>query len=348
MQMVVILTGAIKNTGDFLIADRAQKLIGKHLNTDILEINRFKDLTDYLDMINESRALFLGGGPAYSHDIFDGIYNISPIYDKIDVPIIPFGLGWNGKPFPDYQKFEFSDKSFEILKKIHQKIPVSSCRDVITQSILKKYKIQNVIMTGCPAWYDLNYLSTPVNHVRNIGKIVITTPASQKYLHSTLKLIRYTKEKFSNAEIYLSFHRGILPGLHTPPRRGLSYSLEAFYGFIKGMNIKDTSGDLGKIDFYNDCDFHIGYRVHAHLHFLSQRKPSILLNEDGRGYAMSKTLETKIFNGDDEGIVEDAIAYLSHCLDSDFNDFRITFQKIDDFYENHMKLFFDKIKSIIP
>ncbi len=347
MGMIVILTGAIKNTGDFLIADRAKKLINFHLGEDILEINRFNDLTGYLDIINDSSALFLCGGPAYSPDIFDRIYHISPIYDKINVPIIPFGLGWYGKPFPEYQKFEFTAKSLNLLNEIHKKIPFSSCRDNITLSILKDHQIGNVIMTGCPVWYDLDYLSVETNISHEIRKVVITTPASQKYLGSTLKLIRAIREIFSKAEIFLSFHRGILPGLHTPPRRGLSYSLEALYGLIQGMNIRDTSGNLSKIDFYKDCDLHIGYRVHAHLYFLSQRKPSILLNEDGRGYAMSKTLETRIFNGGDPEVVQDALHYLSGSLKSGFADVKITFQKIDEFYKNNMNLFFEKIKPLI-
>lgn len=347
MGMIVVLTGAIKNTGDFLIADRSQKLINLHLGEDTLEINRFRDLTEYIDIINDSSALFLCGGPAYSPDMFDGIYHISPFYDKINVPIVPFGLGWYGKPFPEYQKFEFTAKSLDLLKKIHKKIPVSSCRDNITLSILKDNQIGNVIMTGCPAWYDLDYISVETNTSHEIRKVVITTPASQKYLGSTLKLIRAIREIFSQAEIFLSFHRGIMPGLHTPPRRGLSYSLEALYGLIQGMNIKDTSGSLSKIDFYSDCDLHIGFRVHAHLYFLSQRKPSILLNEDGRGYAMSKTLDTRIFNGSDSGAVKDALHYLSGSLESGFDDFKTTFQKIDEFYTNNMKLFFEKLKPLI-
>jgi hypothetical protein len=345
--MVVILTGAIKNTGDFLIADRSQKLIARHLDENILEINRFSELNGYLDILNESRALFLCGGPAYSPDIFDGIYRISPIYDNIKVPVIPFGLGWYGKPFPDYFKFEFSDRSLALLKKIHRKIPVSSCRDIITESILNKNQIRNVIMTGCPAWYDLAYLSANYIFNREINKVVITTPASQKYLSATLKLIRAIRNLFSGSEIYLSFHRGILPGLNTPPRRGLSYSLEALYGLIQGMSIKDTSGDLSKIEFYKDCDLHIGYRVHAHLYFLSQRKPSILLNEDGRGYAMSRTLDTRIFNGNDPGALEEVVQYIGRCMENGFEDFKNTFQKIDDFYEKNMKLFFEKISSAI-
>ena len=43
----------------------------------------------------------------------------------------------------------------------------------------------------------------------------------------------------------------------------------------------DVSYDEKKIDMYLDFDLHIGYRVHAHIYFLSKSKPSILLHEDG-------------------------------------------------------------------
>jgi len=41
---------------------------------------------------------------------------------------------------------------------------------------------------------------------------------------------------------------------------------------------------------YEDFDLHIGYRVHAHLYFLSRRIPSILLSEDVRGSGQAKSL----------------------------------------------------------
>src|SRR5699024_8576119 len=40
------------------------------------------------------------------------------------------------------------------------------------------------------------------------------------------------------------------------------------------------------------CDLHIGYRVHAHIYFLSKRLPSILLHEDGRGNGVSEALNS--------------------------------------------------------
>jgi polysaccharide pyruvyl transferase WcaK-like protein len=57
-----------------------------------------------------------------------------------------------------------------------------------------------------------------------------------------------------------------------------------------GFDVRDVSGDLAKIGFYERCDLHVGYRVHAHIHFLSRRNPSILLHEDGRGRGVDEAL----------------------------------------------------------
>ena len=39
------------------------------------------------------------------------------------------------------------------------------------------------------------------------------------------------------------------------------------------------------INYYNQVDLHIGYRVHAHIYMSSINKLSILISEDGRGKA---------------------------------------------------------------
>ena len=41
---------------------------------------------------------------------------------------------------------------------------------------------------------------------------------------------------------------------------------------------------------YDEAEIHVGYRLHAHLYFLSHRKPSFLLEEDGRGRGASEAL----------------------------------------------------------
>jgi hypothetical protein len=345
--MIVIITGAVKNTGDYLIAHRAILLFKKYIDPEIIELNRFESIQDHLQTINDSRALFLCGGPAYTPDIFDGIYKMSHIYDAIKVPIIPFGIGWCGQPFPDYERFHFTELSRNMLQKIHKKIPFSSCRDSITEALLKNNGMQNVIMTGCPVWYDQAFLDQPASHVKEVENIVVTTPAQQRFLNQTIRLIYLVRSKFKNANLYLSFHRGILPGLKTPPRKGLAYSLEAIAGIINGYKIKDVSGNLDKIDFYQDCDLHIGYRVHAHLLFLSTGKPSFLINEDGRGYAFSASLEFDNFNGYDKHVVGRISRSIDKHVESNFESMNKVFTNIDTFYHKNMVYFLSEIGDFL-
>jgi len=96
--MIVLLTGAKKNVGDFLIADRAKKLFSQFVDKDIVELDRTLSLDGELEIINNSRGLVLCGGPAYAERMFPGIYPLVSNLDDIKVPIIPFGLGWNGRP----------------------------------------------------------------------------------------------------------------------------------------------------------------------------------------------------------------------------------------------------------
>lgn len=56
------------------------------------------------------------------------------------------------------------------------------------------------------------------------------------------------------------------------------------------MEIADLSFSYENYRIYNNVEFHVGFRVHAHLYFLSRRYPSLLIHEDGRGRSISETL----------------------------------------------------------
>jgi len=202
-------------------------------------------------------------------------------------------------------------------------------------------------MTGCPVWYDLNFIEHPRLNVKEVKSIVVTTPANQKFLLQALRLISLVRAKFKMARIYLSFHRGILPGKNTPPRKGLAYTLEALAGIIKGYKIKDVSGNLNKIDFYNHCDLHIGYRVHAHLLFLSAGKPSILINEDGRGYAFSESLGFQNFNGYDKGVIQKISESIDNDIETNFESLKKVLSNIDTFYHRNMLYFLQEIGDFL-
>ena len=57
-----------------------------------------------------------------------------------------------------------------------------------------------------------------------------------------------------------------------------------------GVKTVDISGSAKAFSVYDDCDLHIGYRVHAHIYNLSQRNISLLIEEDGRGAGVNQAL----------------------------------------------------------
>jgi|MTBAKSStandDraft_1061840.scaffolds.fasta_scaffold04023_5 polysaccharide pyruvyl transferase WcaK-like protein len=340
--MISILTGAKKNLGDYLIGDRAKKLLRKFVDDEIVELDRFKQLDSYLDIINKSRCLVLCGGPAYSANVYPGIYPLVADINKIKVPIVPFGLGWCGKPFKAQGQFTFSSTSFEFLKKIHSNIPYSSCRDNITKGILERHGISNVLMTGCPAWYDLDYINKPFNRTQKVNKIVLTTGANARLFFQTIELVRQIRIKFQEADIYLSFHRGLLPDKQTSIKSSSVYMALALASKLYKTKVVDVSYDLSNIDFYESCDLHIGYRVHAHLYFLSKRLPSILINEDGRGMGMTQTMKLPVFNYDEDLLINNVMRQVDEYISNDFSEFSKTVELIDHNFES-MKIFLRSI-----
>ena len=47
----------------------------------------------------------------------------------------------------------------------------------------------------------------------------------------------------------------------------------------RGFEVVLASHDTKNIEFYNDCDLHVGYRLHGHISFLRRRLPSVLIGE---------------------------------------------------------------------
>ncbi len=344
--MIVLLSGQIKNIGDFLITDRARKLFEEFVDKEIVILDRTKKLDEHLDTINKSRFIVLCGGPAYTSDIYKGIYPLVDDLSKIKVPIIPFGLGWCGRPSGNPEAFKFNVESRKFLEDVHKTIEYSSCRCLITEGVLNNNGLNNVTMTGCPVWYDLPSIGKDFKEKRDIKHIVFTTAADPKLIRQTIKLIKTITRQFPAAKITMTYHRGILPDKHTTIRATIGYL--AMYLGSKLTNskvaIKDVSYDLKKLDFYDDCDFHIGYRVHAHLYFLSKRLPSILINEDGRGKGMVETMNLPIFNIEDDNLISKIDQELTHYKKTNFSSFKSVGAYIDTQF-NVMKTFLEGVKK---
>lgn len=296
--MLITLTGAIKNVGDYLIGARGRALLKAHVDTDLVNMSRFSLMREDIDKMNQARAVILCGGPALKDDIFPNVY--PEFLAELKVPVVPLGLGWSGRPVGKPETFAFNDISKQILTQIHSKIPVSSCRDHLTHGILNRYSFNN-LMTGCPAWYDLEVVDAGFTFNPDIKRLVFSTPAT--VTQESMQVMRLVAKRFPKADKICSFHRGILPDRYTHWRQSLRYSAMAAYAVAIGYKVVDTSYALEKIDFYKDCDLHIGYRVHAHILFLSRRKPSFLINEDGRGQGQAKSLGLPPLNAGDTAML---------------------------------------------
>jgi len=274
--MIVTITGAIKNAGDYLIGHRGRALLRKFVDPDVVDFNRFTMSEADLGRMHKARAVILCGGPAYKANAFPAVY--PDWLRQVETKIIPMGVGWCGIPIGQPENFHFDSNTSDVLQKIHNAIPFSGTRDDDTHEILERSGFNN-LMTGCPAWYDLETLESDFLYKPDLKRVVVTTPA--KVTPESFKLLRYVARRFPKAEKICSFHRGIFPDKYTSFRISARYSLLAAYAASLGYKVVDLSYDLAKMDIYNECDLHVGYRVHAHIYFLARRLPTFLIMKTG-------------------------------------------------------------------
>lgn len=157
-----VLSGAYVNAGDFLIVKRTIDLL-KHIypNCEIKEYKRDKDLEEYLEEINKTDALILAGGPAYIKDLYPNIIPLVKDLDKVKTKIVTIGLGWYGsKTDINYIKnYLFTNETIKLLKRIVKDSKNLACRDWYSVKALTFNNLTDTLMTGCPAWYNINKIN---------------------------------------------------------------------------------------------------------------------------------------------------------------------------------------------
>ena len=289
----VTLSGGKKNVGDFLITKRCELLLGEiRSDRKLIKLKGWLNLEEHLDLINKSKGLIIFGGPGYQVGMYPKVYKFTKQLADIKVPIIPMGLGWKGIPGDHHtlKHYKFTQSSLELLNKIELDSPLS-CRDYYTKNALHQNGLSNVVMTGCPVWYDIPSLAKEMERPKEVKKVVYTPAQDKLFRQQSVEVMNVLKSKFPQATIYCSFHRGISErDEYTKDWEVVNTTYLAKQAEELGLTPIDTSFDLDKINFYNDCDLHVGYRVHGHIYFLSKRKPSVLLHEDGRGRGVSEAL----------------------------------------------------------
>jgi len=287
--MIVTVTGAFKNAGDYLIGDRARKLIRSHVDTDVVDLNRSSIADEHYDLFNKSRAVLLTGGPAYQKMVYPKIYSID--LERIRVPVIPFGLGWKGKLDQSPAEFQFTPPANEFVKRIHsQQNRFSSARDFLTTEVLRNHGVENVEMTGCPAWYDESTLDKDFEFNEAVKVLVFSMPAMA---HDQVpEILAGLAKRFPKAKKYISFQAGYKSTHSTKSQEFTKWNWSIIFSSLRlGFRPISFESNFEKFtELMNQADFHIGYRVHSHIFCLSQRSLSILIAEDSRGVGQTRAM----------------------------------------------------------
>lgn len=285
--MYIVLSGARQNLGDFLIGERCRALLHKHKPGEkLIQFDAAENLTEHLDLVNNSKGVIVMGGPGYRPQMFPNIYRLTPNLKDLKVPIILFGMGWKGdnSDLATIKNYRFDKPSLSLLNYSMDNTEYLSCRDFYTWSVLREHGLKNILMTGCPAWYELESIHSEYSPPLRFKEIAYTPPAQPKFRKQSILVAETLKRLFPNAQLSAFFHHGYTNNGKCG-NEGFFQNQRMIRDALANIKIDcvDVSGDIQGIVNYKSIDLHVGYRVHAHIDCLSRRKTSILIHEDGRG-----------------------------------------------------------------
>lgn len=365
----VILTGGKNNAGDFLIKHRAKTLFAVlRPDREIIDYDAWKPFTpQQLETVNSSKALILMGGPALQYNMRPAIYPLVSDLSRVKVPVIMMGLGYKDPEgsWENSSNYKLSSASMELLQKVESSGYMSGVRDYHTLNFLLKKGLKNVIMTGCPALYDLNFIGKNPVYSAPIKKIAFSLGVSylnSDNMYSLMKdAILKIKDAFRQYEFTVYFHHAINKSV--PKQEAIVRWLEK--NKIHYLDISGSADNLMKV--YSESDMHIGFRVHSHIFSCSISKPSVLFTEDGRGKGLYTVIGGMVFNAykpiiytlkrriksklgikiEDtfipyKNLPEDTICNLNYEIENDFPRMIITRKNIDAHFEM-MKKFLSQL-----
>jgi hypothetical protein len=255
-----------------------------------------------------------------------------------NIPIFLIGSSWCVFPgIIEQTNLKINPKIKALIKYIiKDNRSLITARDLFTCELLKNNGI-NVDVTGDLALFDFNKINTKIDN-NKIEKIAISLPHNINFYKNCIKLREYLENKF---KVFIVTQQYL----------------------ADNKSYKELFGEANNLEWYKNIDIHIGFRLHAHLWFLRNRKPSILIAEDGRGwghintfddigihaapkyildYFKKKPNESNIFKKINTNLLlnSDIINIFNNEFDNNFKKNKEVIRKID-------KIFEEKVKSMI-
>lgn len=341
---IALMSGAYVNAGDFLIEKRCKILLEKNIKDAHIDV--FKRNVSYdnrIEELNQYDLIVIGGGPGYQKNMYPDEMPFVSNLNEVKVPVTILGWGGAGTICTERSlyKYEFSSQMLEFLNYIDKQNSILGCRDWYAVRFLKNHGLKNLMMTGCPAWYDLEKIETLTKPKNVLEKddlnICVSDAAAPRNKELIKDLLMFLRKKYPKAKIQMVFHRCI-----TEIDKKLIED-----EFMQRNSIKpiEITGSADGFCVYDACDIHIGFRVHAHIYNLSRGNASILINEDMRGMGVNDALGLRNINlgtrrkfnrigvRDMIKAVDDYLCYIS---ETDYRPYKNASENIQ-FYYNEMQ-----------
>lgn len=308
----VLLTGSKNNAGDFLIKYRAKQLFQViRPDRDLVDVDAWKERDEQLlKIFNGAQAVILMGGPALVPDMYPRVYKVLGNIDDIKVPIVTMAVGWRAYPgeWPQTYSYKFNEQSLKLLKRIEHSGYQSSVRDYHTLNVLLHQGFHSFVMTGCAALNDFNFIGKPYEAVPVINKVAfslgVAFTKNDEHEHNFKKLVTGLHTKYKDKQFEVVFHHSLDELKFNQAYSKKDKFLKKHHDFTQwlsecGINYTDISGSAENlINYYNQVDLHIGYRVHAHIYMSSVNRLSVLISEDGRGKAQRDVMNGLVIDSE--------------------------------------------------
>ncbi|CAG21084.1 polysaccharide pyruvyl transferase family protein [Photobacterium profundum] len=329
---------ASKNVGDAMITEAYIKLIYKYNNNFKYEKVFREEELENIEMGTIENILL----PGFSvvPNTYDENYKLFSDGEKINsYNFQPFGCSYQDIRHDEhaFKGDNYDQKSIQFFKNIAEKNGPIPCRDQLITSMLES--------VGIPAYYcgdlvlfDPEVINIPFKPNYSIKKVAFTVQHNRKYINQSLDLLEKVHAYFGkDIELTVTFHSNENEVTDTVKKKATEL----------GIPCKLLAGDSINLSFYDEFDFHIGYRLHGHISFLRRRKPSILIMEDTRAFGFGNTKGTDVgcFYGSKDGepdksVPQDVINYIEEHNKNGFIVFREVFNWIDTTYIRTVEPYF--------
>lgn len=328
-----------KNVGDNLITASAIKLVRYRVpgyNPFLL----FREEPLERFAAEELRTI-LAPGFSVNDESYPKLFRLYEDPEKIPKEFYPVGCTFQHLvPLKEtYEQYKYSKKTLAFLSSVVKGSGPIPCRDQLIVDMLGRNSIP-AFYCGDLALYDDNTVGKPFIPPAVIGSVAFTVQHKPKFINQSFLLLDLIKAEFPKAKLYVVHHSQI----NKNSQRVADYAKSI--GFIE----RDLCGDVSNLDFYNQIDLHVGYRLHGHISFLRRRKPSFLLVEDTRSFGVANTgdLEIGCFSAHDctgKLVDDDApnklFDYVRTQKANGFIDYFKLFGFIDRTYHVSVRPFFD-------